>query len=324
MNETALRYRGAAKSVLMSFVLVCLTTAGLLAAEPIIVEAEGGKFSGAVDRHSCWHNVMLTDEPHSTFSGSGVVDTPNKAGSFVEVAYDALWTGPHRVTVRYTHIKPDPRPARLLINGKKGPILEMAQNKALPAFNTDSAVIDIQQGRNLIRIVALNEGGLGNTDYIKVAEVRELSIGTLPRIKVLEAEDGLHEGKIDHHSCWNFIAQTDAEHSGFTGEGYVDTENKFGSYIEVEFNSERAGPYDLAVRYVHGKADVRPAEVKINGAVADPSVDFGTTTHWTAWTSLSIPVEIKAGSNIIRLTALSPEGLVNIDHFCLTPGLSKN
>jgi hypothetical protein len=138
-----------------------------------IIEAESGRFSGWIDRHSCWHNVMLTDAPHSTHSGSGVVDTPNRVGSFVEVAYDALRSGPHRVTVRYTHIKPDARPGQLWINGKDGPILPMPQNKALPAYNTDSAVVHLPQGRNLIRLAALAEGGLGNVDYLKVTELRD-------------------------------------------------------------------------------------------------------------------------------------------------------
>ena len=100
---------------------------------------------------------MLTDEPHSTHSGTGLVDTPNKTGSFIEVAYDAPRAGPHRVTVRYTHIKPDPRPGQLWINGKDGPILPMPQGRVLPAFRTDSAVVTLPQGRNLIRLVALAE-----------------------------------------------------------------------------------------------------------------------------------------------------------------------
>jgi hypothetical protein len=264
---------------------------------------------------------MLTDEPHSTFSGTGVVDTPNKVGSFVEVDYAALWSGPHRVTVRYTHIKPDPRPGQLWINGKEGPVLELPQNEALPAFNTDSAVVDLQQGRNLIRIVALNEGGLGNTDYIKVAEVRDIPEGALPRIKVLEAEDGLHEGKIDHHSCWNFIAQHEGEHTGFTGEGFVDTDNRVGSYVELTFDVPAAGDYLLAARYTHGKEDTRPAEVRVNGKVVEPSFEFPPTGFWTYWTHLPLskPVELKQGPNVVRLTATGPEGLANLDHIRLTP-----
>jgi hypothetical protein len=194
-------------------------------------------------------------------------------GAFIEVAYDALWEGPHRITVRYTHIKPDARPGQLFINGKEGPVLPMPQNKALPAFNTDSAEVILPQGRNLIRIVALAEGGLGNTDYIKVTELREIPTGALPRIVVLEAEDGLHEGKEDHHSCWNFIAQHPGPHTGFTGEGYVDTDNKVGSHVEMTFDAPAAGSYFsrramLMARMTPGRRS------SVNGEVVDSAFDF--------------------------------------------------
>lgn len=310
------------RSFVVLAAVVC--SAGSTFAQPttasLIVEAESGKFSGSIDRHSCWHNVMLTDEPHSTHSGSGVVDTPNKIGSFIEVAYDALRAGPHRVTVRYTHIKPDPRPGQLRLNGKDGPILLMPQNKALPAYNTDSAVVNLPQGRNLIRLVALAEGGLGNVDYFKVTELRDPAPGEVPRIVVLEAEDGLFEGKVDHHSCWNFIAQHPAPHTGFSGEGYVDAENKVGSFVELTFDAPAAGRYVLAARYAHGKTDTRPVELRVNGEVAEPAFAFPPTRFWTDWVSATLPrpIELKAGKNTVRLTATSAEGLANLDHLKFT------
>jgi len=306
---------------LLFMALVPVAVAAAPTDASFIVEAESGTFSGWVDRHSCWHNVMLTDEPHSTHSGRGVVDTPNKTGSFIEVAYDALRAGPHRITVRYTHIKPDARPGQLRINGKEGPVLALPQNRALPAFNTDSAVVDLPQGRNLIRLVALAEGGLGNVDYFKVAEVREIPSGALPRIVVLEAEDGLFEGKEDHHSCWNFIAQHPGPHTGFTGEGYVDADNKTGSHVELTFEAPAAGHYLLEARYAHGKDDTRPAEVRVNGEVVEPALAFRPTGFWTRWTYLPLarPVALQQGKNVIRFTAHSAEGLANLDHLRITP-----
>jgi PelA/Pel-15E family pectate lyase len=288
-------------------------------ASAVIVEAENGRFTGIIDRHSCWHHVMLSDEPHSTHSGRGVVDTKNEIGSFIEVYYHASWAGPHKITVRYTHIRSDPRRGELLINDKKVAKLKMPQTKALPAWKTESVVVKLEPGRNAIRLRALDHGGLPNVDYIKVAEMRKVQPGMLPRVHVLEAEDGLFTGKEDHHSCWNFIAQIDAAHSGFTGEGYVDTFNEKGSYIEVDFDSPNSGTYLLGVRYVHGKNDTRPAEVSVNNAVANPALAFVSTGTWTTWTTITTPIELKAGKNTIRLTALGAQGLVNIDHFVFTP-----
>ena len=284
-----------------------------------IMEAENGQFSGAVDRHSCWNNVMLTEAPHSTHSGRGVVDTKNEIGSYIEVTYNAKWSGPHRITARYTHIKPDPRPGDLRVNGKSAATLKMPQTDALIAWKTESVVINLDKGLNTIRLSALNQGGLPNMDYIKVAEIRNALPGELPVIQILEAEEGYYTGKEDHHSCWNFIAQNPGPHTGFTGEGFVDTDNKKGSYVEVAFDSLKAGSFVLGVRYVHGKTDTRPAEVQVNGTVVNPSLAFTPTNSWTAWTTITTTVQLTAGRNVIRLIALGNEGLTNIDHFVLTP-----
>jgi len=291
---------------------------GVVKQNAMIIEAENGKFSGFIDRHSCWHNVMLTNAPHSSSSGSGVVDTDNKIGSFIEVSYDATWSGPHLVTVRYTHTKIDPRPGILSLNGIDVGTLSMIQTDALPAYKIESLIADLKMGKNVIRLRAINDGGLPNMDYVKVAEIRNIPNGDLPVIQILEAEDGNYTGKVDHHSCWNFIAELKGKHSGFTGEGYVDTDNKKGSFIEVEFDSPEGGDYQLGIRYVHGKTDIRPAEVLVNNKVANPSMDFVPTQVWTQWTTISTPISLKPGLNIVRLNALSAEGLANIDHFEFT------
>ncbi len=280
-----------------------------------IVEAETGVFAGIIDRHSCWHTVMLSDADHSTHSGRGAVDTKNEIGSFVEVNYDASWTGPHRITVRYTHIKQDPRPGELLVNGKACGMLKLLQSEALSAWKTESIVVDLKTGRNTLRLRALNEGGLPNLDYVKVAEVRSVATGSLPKIQVLEVEDGVFSGREDHHSCWDFIAQNKAEHTGFTGEGYVDSYNNVGSYIEVVLDSVVSDTYALGVRFVHGKSDSRAAELRINGELVKKSIVFTPTGAWTAWTTIYTQVKLRSGKNVIRLSALGAEGLVNIDHF---------
>lgn len=284
-----------------------------------IAEAEKGTFTGIIDRHSCWHNIMLSDAPHSTHSGRGLVDTKNNIGSYVEVNYNATWSGSHKITLRYTHIKDDPRPGDLSINGKKVATLTMPQTEALPAWKTESVEVKLKKGINVIRLTATNDGGLPNTDYIKVAEVRDVQTSALPRVQVLEVEDGNFTGKEDHHSCWNFIAQGEGFHTGFTGEGYVDTENKIGSYVEVEWNAQKAGDYELGIRYVHGKPDVRRAKIEVNGEITNPSIPFTNTGSWTNWSTIATKVTLKKGKNIIRLTALGSQGLANTDHFSFTP-----
>lgn len=291
---------------------------GGIAASTRIFEAEDGAFSGSVDLHSCWKNVMLTDAQHSTHSGTAAVDTKNEIGAFVEVDYEAVFTGPHRITARYTHIKPDPRPGELRVNGVPAATLTMPQSAALPAWTNDSVVVHLAAGKNTLRLSALKDGGLPNMDYIKVAEVRDAPKGSLPRIQVLEVEAFRYSGVLDDHSCWEFVALRPGEHSGPTGTGFVDTRNEPGSYVEVVVNVEIAGPHTVGIRYVHNKPDDRSATVSLNGAVVTSSLAFPQTGGWTVWRTVSTRLQLGAGRQVIRLTALKAEGLANIDHFELS------
>lgn len=109
-----------------------------------------------------------------------------------------------------------------------------------------------------------------------------------------------------------------AAHTGFNGEGLVDTYNKPGSYADVNTDSVSAGSYFLGIRYVQGKTDTRLAELQVNGKVIN-KLAFEPTSAWTAWTTKYTLVELKAGRNSIRLTATGNEGLTNIDHFAFIP-----
>jgi hypothetical protein len=99
----------------------------------------------------------------------------------------------------------------------------------------------------------------------------------------------------------------------------VDTDNKVGSHVEIVCEVPAAGRYGMSLRYVHVKDDERPAEVRVNGVVAGPALQFPRTGWWTAWTYATTPVTLAAGRNVIRLSALGAEGLVNLDHFSFSP-----
>jgi len=115
-----------------------------------------------------------------------------------------------------------------------------------------------------------------------------------------------------------FIGTVETDHSGWTGSGYVNTENATGSYIEIEFGVQQAGTETLYVRYAHGKTDDRSAELRVNGAVVNSSVAFPQTGSWTSWQVVSNQIPVQAGRNTVRLTALTSAGLANIDCFQVT------
>jgi hypothetical protein len=124
--------------------------------------------------------------------------------------------------------------------------------------------------------------------------------------QILQAEDGTFTGSVANN------------HSGYTGTGFVDTDNAVGSYIEIEFGRQFAGTETMCVRYAHGKTDSRPASVMVNGATVTSSLAFPPTGDFTNWQYVTNAIPVATGKNVVRLTALNSGGLVNIDRFEIT------
>lgn len=119
---------------------------------------------------------------------------------------------------------------------------------------------------------------------------------------ILEAEDAfVSDGSLD------------TEHNGFTGRGFVDSKNMEGVYIEWYLSV--ADNYDdsLSFRYALGKDEHRLAAVYVNQAPVD-TLDFNFTGEFTDYLYKHLPVSLDSGLNRIRLVAVNPEGLANMDH----------
>ncbi|HUJ72152.1 MAG TPA: right-handed parallel beta-helix repeat-containing protein [Verrucomicrobiae bacterium] len=127
-----------------------------------------------------------------------------------------------------------------------------------------------------------------------------------PSLQIIQAEDGTFTGSVANN------------HAGYTGVGFVDTDNAVGSYIEVEFGRQHGGTETMYVRYAHGKSDDRTASVTVNGSVVTSSVDFPPTGDFTVWQYVTNAIPVVVGKNVVRLTALTSGGLANIDRFEIT------
>jgi hypothetical protein len=123
---------------------------------------------------------------------------------------------------------------------------------------------------------------------------------------IVEAEEGTFEGEVK------------SSDPGFTGNGFVDTDNKKGVYLEVKVRSSNSGKHMMGIRYAHGKHEIRPAKIEVNGMVVRENLNLMPTGAWTEWMTTSIPVELKKGENVIRLTGTWVNSLPNIDHLKLT------
>ncbi|MCD2462925.1 cellulase family glycosylhydrolase [Streptomyces sp. NPDC056374] len=106
----------------------------------------------------------------------------------------------------------------------------------------------------------------------------------------------------------------ESNHTGFTGNGFVNYDNARGSYVQWNVNAAQAGPATLTLRYANGTTTDRPMDIAVNGTVAASGRSFAGTGAWTNWATTTLTTTLKAGANTIRATATTANGGPNVDH----------
>lgn len=98
--------------------------------------------------------------------------------------------------------------------------------------------------------------------------------------------------------------------AGFTGSGYLNSDNELGATISWSVNAAAAGEYRVNFRYA--SASDRPADLLVNDS--QQNLAFAASGDWTLWYNISAVVELEEGQNQIVLRAQDAEGLANIDY----------
>ncbi|HFA50406.1 MAG TPA: T9SS type A sorting domain-containing protein [Bacteroidetes bacterium] len=102
----------------------------------------------------------------------------------------------------------------------------------------------------------------------------------------------------------------------YSGLGFVDYLHSMGDYIEFEVNVLQEGMHQLAFRYAL-ETGSRPLELTVDGAVADPTLDFLATGAWSVWDTTATDYFLLPGSHLIRLTTIGLNG-ANLDQLILS------
>jgi len=125
-----------------------------------------------------------------------------------------------------------------------------------------------------------------------------------------------YELQAETEATWD-NAEVETEHSGYTGTGYVNTENASGCWIEWSFDLSTDSTAVCVFTYASESGD-RPMELSINGGIVT-NMSLHATGSWTTWsTHTTNTVTLNTGSNAIRLTATSDSGAPNIDKMDIT------
>ncbi len=136
-------------------------------------------------------------------------------------------------------------------------------------------------------------------------------MGSLFAQSILEAEDAFFSS-----------GMVDTKHAGYTGTGFVDTENAAGESIEWFLNVDSVSTDSLGFRYALGKVEIRSMEVYLNEVLLD-TIDFDDTGLFTTWLYKSIAVQLDSGINRVKLVSVNPEGAPNMDHLRILSDTSQ-
>ena len=110
------------------------------------------------------------------------------------------------------------------------------------------------------------------------------------------------------------LGVVEANHSGYSGTGFVNGDNAVGSYVEFTVNAASSGSATIGIRYSNGTTVNRPADVAVNGAVVSAARSFAGTGNWDTWATSTLTAQLTAGVNRIRLTSTTANGLANVDY----------
>ena len=124
----------------------------------------------------------------------------------------------------------------------------------------------------------------------------------------------IEEGELGQCSVDGVVESTNG---GFTGAGYLNSDNVAGAGIEWAVAIGEAGTYALEFAYANASGD-RPAEVIVNGSSVPVAVPFAATGDWTTWATVSVDVTLDVGEHRIVLQATGADGLANIDRLTVT------
>jgi hypothetical protein len=271
-----------------------------------------------------WFNTTPLSASTASFNLTNV--TPANAGNYF-VIVNNLSGSATSVVATLTVIVPPPSPPAITTQPQSIAVTEgasagfsIAVTGSTPLnyqwfFNTNTPLADGTNATYVIASAAAGNAGVYSvtvTNAIGTTNSTYATLTVLPPttnggpFQILQAEDAAYTGK------------TDTSHSGYTGTGFVDSDNATGAYVEWEFGRQNAGTETVVFRYAHGKTDNRSASLAVSGVVVNGALAFPPTGGFTTWQTVTSTIPVVAGRNALRLTALNSGGLANLDRADVT------
>lgn len=163
-------------------------------------------------------------------------------------------------------------------------------------FHREWADVNCDEQINIVDALLIAQYYVGLKDNLQVCA------STDPSELVIEAEDTFFSSGI-----------IESQYPGFSGTGYVNTDNLLSTYIEWTIRTESSGQMEFSFTFANGTSEARGMELIISGSSAKTTLEFNSTTDWSIWTEEKYTLDFQAGTRQIRLTSLSDQGAPNLD-----------
>lgn len=136
-----------------------------------------------------------------------------------------------------------------------------------------------------------------------------------PRIDIMAAYQALAAGgevSLQFENAKWRQSVVESMHSGYSGEGYLNTDNTVGSWAEFTLNVPTAKNYRFVLRYANGSSVQRSSDVLVNGE-QQTTVNYSPTGAWSVWNEQEFTVYLNQGENTMRFVSSTPGGAANLD-----------
>lgn len=149
-----------------------------------------------------------------------------------------------------------------------------------------------------------------------------LMILTMNSVSLLHAQE-TKSFNTTYYEAENYTTKSsdsnvDTTNFPYVGSGYLDM-GADGSFVEWDtIHSKMGGQYTLLIKYANASGANRQCKLTVNGVeikdIPFPSLFEDWNYYWIA----RVPIQLKAGSNTIRLSANTVNGGPNIDNIALS------
>ncbi len=110
----------------------------------------------------------------------------------------------------------------------------------------------------------------------------------------------------------------DVNHTGYTGSGFVNTDNAADEWVDIKVYAPFDGAYSVVIYYANGSSDDRAVSAIVGDEEQIASISMQGDGDWDSWQTVEISLALQKGENTIRFKALTAGGVPNLDKIELT------